>query len=45
MVIDYWDVSHMSLVDLPKEVWDTRNTLKYLNISSNAIKDIPKVLY
>ena len=43
MVVDSWDCSHMCLSDLPREVWEHRATLRKLNMSSNAVKDIPKV--
>ena len=42
-VLDTCDCSHLSLVDLPKEVWEHRATIKFLNLNSNVIKDIPKV--
>ena len=42
-VLDTCDCSHLNLVDLPKEVWDHRATIRLLNLNSNAIKDIPKV--
>lgn len=44
VVIETWDCSHMSLTDLPPEVWDHRATLRQLNLSCNSIKDIPKVM-
>ena len=42
-VLDTCDCSHLSLVELPKEVWDHRASIRSLNLNSNAIKDIPKV--
>lgn len=42
-VLDTCDCSHLSLVDLPKEAWDHRHTIRYLNMNSNAIRDIPRV--
>ena len=43
MAIETWDCSHMSLTDLPREVLEHRATLRQLNLSSNAIRDVPRV--
>lgn len=43
VVLDHCDCSHLNLVDLPKEVWDHRASIRFLNLNSNVIKDIPKV--
>ena len=43
VVLDVCDCSHLSLVELPKEVVDNKDGIRRLNLNSNAIKDVPKV--
>lgn len=42
-VVDYWDCSHLHLTELPREVLEHRHTLKSLYMSTNSIRDFPRV--
>ncbi len=42
-VIDFWDCSHLHLSELPREVLEHRHTLRALYISTNSIRDFPRV--